>query len=539
MKAAEAIIRFLETKKVKMIFGYPGVATMPIYEAMRESNIEHILVRNEQASVHMASGYARISNETGVCISTSGPGATNLITGIATAYMDSIPLIVITGQVKLENLGKDVFQEVDITGATDPFTKYNYLVRTPDDLPQILSEAFYIASSGRPGPVLIDIPFDVQNSHIKYAYPEKVDIGGYKPTVQGHAGQIKRIIRRLKHAKRPVILIGGGVMLANARQSLMDFVELTGIPVVTTLMGISGFPEDSEYYAGFIGIHGYPYTPEVINRADVIMTIGARLSDRSTHNFSTISSIENLIHIDVDPAEIGKIAAHQIPIVGDADIILRQLIECAESLNTKDWLKEIESYKEIPKWSDADREEYVHPAYVMDVLSQAIDSDAIITADVGQNQIWTARHFPFKENRRFLISGGLGTMGYSVPAALGAKLAEPGKQVVAITGDGGIQMLLAELGTIADCGLPLIILLLNNRSLGLVRDIQEDVYGQEHDYGVKPKKFTDFVQIAKGFGMKGMRIEREADLPSVVKTAIEMKEPCLLECIIDPKAKTL
>lgn len=539
MKAAESIIRFLETKGVKTIFGYPGVATMPIYEAMRGSDIEHVLVRNEQASVHMASGYARVSHETGVCIATSGPGATNLITGIATAYMDSIPLVVITGQVRLENLGKDVFQEVDITGATDPFTKYNYLVRTPDDLPRILSEAFYIASSGRPGPVLIDIPADVQDSHIKYDYPQNVDIVGYKPTVQGHVGQIKRIIKRLKQAKRPLILIGGGVMLANARQSLIDFVDLTGIPVVTTLMGISGFPEDSPYYAGIIGNHGYPYTTEVINRADVIMTIGARLSDRSTHNFSTISSIENLIHIDVDPAEIGKIAEHQIPIVGDAGIILRQLIECAETLNTKGWLQEIDAYKETPKWSEADRETYVHPAYVMDALSEVIDSDAIITADVGQNQIWTARHFFFKENRRFLISGGLGTMGYSVPAALGAKLANPDKQVVAVTGDGGIQMLLAELGTIADCGLPLIIILLNNRRLGLVRDIQEDVYGRGHDFGVQAKSFTDFVQVAKGLGIKGMRVEQENDLLPAIKTAIEMKEPFLLECLVDPKAKTI
>lgn len=539
MKVSEAIVKCMEREGVTTVFGYPGGAILPVYEALRTSSVKHVLVRNEQAAAHMASGYARASNRTGVCLSTSGPGATNLITGIATAYMDSIPMVVITGQVKSDFIGKDVFQEADITGATAPFTKHNYLVKRAEDLPRILSEAFFIASTGRPGPVLIDIPVDVQQEHIAFEYPEKVDIAGYKPTTNGHAGQMKRIMQRIKSAKRPVIFAGGGVLRSNAEAELKSYAEKAGIPVVNTLMGMGAFPMDSPYFAGLVGTHGHEYTTKILSRADVIMVIGARLSDRAARNFAALCAKADIIHVDIDPAEIGKIVNHQIPVVGDAKNILSKLEECAERLDTDEWLMEIGTYKEPVRLSKADRENYIHPGYAIGLLSEMAASDAILVADVGQNQIWTARHFQVSGKRRFMTSGGLGTMGYSLPAALGAKLASPDKQVISVTGDGGIQMLLGELGTIAESGQALTILLLNNRRLGMVRELQDNTYGRGRQFGVYFENSPDFVQIAKAFGLQGKRVEREEDLPQALSEALNSNVPYLLECMIDPEAATL
>lgn len=539
MKVSEAIVKCLEREGVTTVFGYPGGAVLPLYEALRTSSVKHVLVRNEQSAAHMASGYARASNRTGVCLSTSGPGATNLITGIATAYMDSIPIVIITGQVKSDLIGKDVFQEADITGASEPFTKHSYLLKRAEDLPRTLSEAFFIASTGRPGPVLIDIPVDVQQEHITFEYPEKVDIPGYKPTTNGHAGQMKRIIQRMKTAKRPVIFAGGGVLRSNAEAELKNYAEKAGIPVVNTLMGMGAFPMDSPCFAGLVGTHGHEYTTKILSRADVIMVIGARLSDRAARNFAALCAKADIIHVDIDPAEIGKIVNHQIPVVGDAKNILSKLEECAEQLDTDEWLMEIGTYKEPVRLSKADRENYIHPGYAIGLVSEMATDDAILVADVGQNQIWTARHFQVNGNRRFMTSGGLGTMGYSLPAALGAKLACPDKQVISVTGDGGIQMLLAELGTIAESGHAVTILLLNNRRLGMVRELQDNAYGRGRQFGVYFENSPDFVMIAKAFGLQGRRVEREEDLPQALSEALNSNVPYLLECMIDPDAATL
>lgn len=539
MKVSEAIVKSLEREGVTTIFGYPGGAVLPIYEALRTSSIRHVLVRNEQSAAHMASGYARASGGIGVCLSTSGPGATNLITGIATAYMDSIPMLVITGQVKSDMIGKDVFQEADITGATEPFTKHNYLLKRAEDLPRVISEAFYIAKSGRPGPVLIDIPVDVQKEHIVFEYPDKVSIAGYKPTTSGHAGQLKRTMQRIKSAKRPVILAGGGVICANAMPELRAYAEKCGIPVVNTLMGIGSLPMDSPLYSGIVGIHGHGHTAAILGRADVIIVIGARMSDRAARNFSKLCREAEIIHMDVDPAEIGKVVEHHIPIVGDAKCILRKLMESAETLDTEEWLTEVRNCMEPVRMPKGDRDSYVHPAYVMETLSQMAATDAIMTADVGQNQIWAARHFSLTGSRRYMTSGGLGTMGYSLPAALGAKLAAPDKQVICVTGDAGIQMLLGELGTIAEAGVPMMILLLNNRRLGMVRELQDNAYGRVGRFGIELENSPDFVMVARAFGLEGRRVEHEADLQDAFAQALNSTVPFLLECMIDPEAATL
>ncbi len=539
MKVSDAIVKSMEMEGVSTLFGYPGGAVLPLYEALRVSSIRHVLVRNEQSAAHMASGYARASGSVGVCLSTSGPGATNLITGIATAYMDSIPMIVITGQVKSDMIGKDVFQEADITGATEPFTKHNYLVKRAQDLPRIMKEAFYIARSGRPGPVLIDIPVDVQKEHITFDYPEKVDIPGYKPTTSGHAGQLKRISQRMKSARRPVIFAGGGVICADAGAELKHYAETSGIPVVNTLMGIGSLPMDSPCYAGIVGAHGHPHTSRVLNRADVIMVIGARMSDRAVRNFSQMCSEAEVIHIDVDPAEIGKIVEHHIPVVGDAKSILTKLAEGAEPLDTKEWLAEVGTYKELAEFPKGDRENFVHPAHVMGLVSEMAAKNAIMTADVGQNQIWAARHFSLTGDRRYMTSGGLGTMGYSLSAALGAKLARPDKQVICVTGDAGIQMLLGELGTIAEAGVPMTILLLNNQRLGMVRELQDNAYGKGGRFGITLESSPDFVMIAKAYGLEGRRVAREDELSEALEEAFSSSVPYLLECMIDPEAATL
>ncbi len=462
MKVSEAIVRVLEMENVKTVFGYPGGAVLPLYEALRNSDIEHILVRNEQSAAHCASGYARAAQQTGVCIGTSGPGATNLITGIATAYMDSIPMVVITGQVRKELIGKDAFQEADITGATEPFTKHNYLVKDPQDIPRILTEAFYIASTGRPGPVLVDIPKDVQMEKINFDYPGKVDILGYKPTTNGHSGQIKKVIQRLKKAKRPIIYAGGGIIRANATAELKKFAEKGKIPVINSLMGLGSFPMDSPYYVGMLGSHGHNYACDIMKGADLLVIVGARMSDRAIHNFGTLDPETDVVHIDIDPAEIGKIFTHNIPVVGDARIFLK-MGEKIVPLDTAEWMKKIDNIKSfVVETYSLEESETINPKIALRLLSDKVAEDTIVTADVGQNQIWAAKNFKYSGTRKYFTSGGLGTMGYSLPAAIGAKMAAPDKTVIAVMGDGGIQMLLAELGTLSESNKQVIVMLFNN-----------------------------------------------------------------------------
>ena len=537
MLVSDAIMRCLEEEGVDTIFGYPGGALLPIYESLRNTTIKHVLVRQEQSAAHNASGYSRVSGKVGVCMATSGPGATNLITGIATAYMDSVPMVILTGQVDSNLIGKDVFQEADIVGSTSPFTKHNYLVKNAGDIPRILKEAFFIASTGRPGPVLIDIPVDIQKEDIKLNYPKKVDIRGYKPVSEGHIGQIKRAIRKIKKSKRPVICAGGGVTLGDANEELRYFAESCGIPVVNTLMGIGAISADSENYFGMVGSHGHPYAKEIISEADLLIVVGARLGNRSTVDKSAKENID-IIHIDIDTAEIGKNLSADIPVVGDAKSILKDISERIGDMPSREWLKTAKSIKENYEPNKRVTSK-VHPCRAIEFISNLVDEDAILTGDVGQNQIWCARNFEIRGNRKFLTSGGLGTMGYSLPASIGAKFGAPDKTVIGVMGDAGIQMLLAELGVIKENNLDIIIIVFNNSRLGMVRELQDNIYGAGHQSGVTFEHSPDFVKIAEGFGIKSARVENNSEFEDVFEKAFSSKEAFLMECIVESDFSTI
>lgn len=539
MIAAKLILKCLEKENVEYIFGYPGGALLPLYEALRESPIKHILVRNEQSGPHYASGYARESGRVGVCLATSGPGATNMVTGIATAYLDSIPIVAITGQVNRDLIGSDAFQEADIFGATAPFTKHSYLVKDAADLPRIIREAFHIASTGRPGPVLIDIPRDVQEENIKSVkYVDKVNIRGYKPTYEGHTGQIRRAIRKIKAAKRPVIYAGGGVLLSYAQKELFILAETNGIPVITSLMGIGAFPEDHPLYCGIVGSHGYEYSNKVMESADLCICVGARMSDRGTSK--NVRSMENmeLIHIDIDPAEIGKnIDDTNIPIVGDAKSVLLELINKDFSMDTRDWLKTIEIIKEdhpilYDNYQDLDG---INPKLFFDFLSTLADDDATLVADVGLNQIWAALYFHIFKERRYFTSGGLGTMGYSVPAASGVAFAtlEAPKQIFAVCGDGSLQMMTGELAVVAEHQLDIKIILINNHKLGMVRQLQHDNYGKNHYSGTDINFSVDFMTLVKAYGIPGYHAETNEEAEAAIREALAHKGPALIECMVN------
>jgi acetolactate synthase-1/2/3 large subunit len=536
VKASEAIVKCLINENVDTVFGYPGGHILEVYEALRKSKVNHVLVRQEQAAAHCANGYARVSGKVGVCIATSGPGATNLITGIATAYMDSIPLVAITGQVNSMKIGRDMFQEADITGATESFTKHSYLVKNENDLPRIIKEAFYIASTGRPGPVLIDIPSDIQAAKIKkLAIPETVNIRGYKPTTKGHIGQVKRAIKAISESKRPLIIAGGGVILSHAQNELLQFVEKTGIPLVHTLMGKGSLPTLNRHYFGMIGNHGFSGANRAVSKADLLIIIGTRVADRTWGGVSDkISEGMRIIHIDVDPAEIGKNVGTHIPLVGDAKTILTQMIDRIEKINTDEWLSELNSDKRAAGKRATD---LVNPRHAIETISKKLNDDAVIVADVGQNQIWAARYFEDKIDRRFLTSGGLGTMGYGLPAAIGAKIAAPKRQVLAVVGDGGFQMSLQELGTISHKKLGIIILLFNNSRLGMVRELQERFYGKVN--AVELDKNPDFIKLCDAYKIKGIRVTTDSELEDAFEKAIRHKGPFLVECVVDPNESTL
>lgn len=540
MNAADVVVRCLIEENVGVVFGYPGGALLPLYEALRSNRkLNHILVRQEQAAAHAASGFARISGKVGVCIGTSGPGATNLITGIATAYMDSIPMVIITGQVNTALIGKDVFQEVDITGATEPFTKHNYLVKNAEDLPRVIKEAFHIASTGRPGPVLIDLPVDVQATKMKFEYPKDVSMRGYKPTERGHIGQVKRAWKLIRESRRPLVLAGGGVILAHAEKELAEFLEKTGLPAVHTLMGYSCLPTDHPNNFDQIGSHGWTWSNKALEQADLLLIVGARLADRSTAGIRAGvlgDGRRHLIHIDIDPAEIGKNVGTDIPLVGNLRHILPQLNGVAERLDTKEWTGQISEWKQAGK-PVYEMGKLVNPKFAIKTLSDLMDDRAILVADVGQNQFWSARHFHLHGERRFITSGGLGTMGYSIPAAEGAKFAAPDRQVFAVMGDGSFHMSMFEFGTISANKLPLKMLLFNNGKLGMVRELQDNRFGDH--YGVLLDGNPDFVKIAEAYGFQARRVEKNADLEKVMREALQHDGPFLIECIVDAKETTL
>ncbi|MBF4694272.1 biosynthetic-type acetolactate synthase large subunit [Fusibacter ferrireducens] len=539
MNVAESMIKCLELEGIDTVFGYPGGAILPFFEALRRSKLKHILVRNEQSAVHAASGYARVSKKVGVCISTSGPGATNMITGIATAYMDSIPLIAITGQVRKDFIGKDVFQEVDILGATEPFTKHSFLVTKSEDILTVMAKAIKIATTGRMGPVLIDIPRDIQMEEIEFKHIKDVEINGYNPTVNGHTGQLKRIIKRVNEAKSPVIIAGGGVLLSGAKKALTHFSVTRKIPVINTLMGISSYPMDSPYYVGVLGSHGDDLCEQVVKNADLIIVIGARMSDRATKNFSLIRPEANIVHIDIDPSEIGKIINYQIPVVGDAKTILDHINKKIEPNEEVYWLEtsglKCESHTDI----DLDAFDNVNPKHFLNEISKRLTADAVVTADVGQNQIWTAKNIQYSQDRKFLSSGGLGTMGYSLPAGIGAKLAAPEKMVVSVMGDAGIQMLLGELGTLSEIGHKVIVIILNNNLLGMVRELQDGAYGKKSHFGIHFSISPDFVKIGEGYGIPGRKIESNSEIQSVLDEAFQSESSFIIDVRVSPEVDSL
>ncbi|KMT21198.1 biosynthetic-type acetolactate synthase large subunit [Clostridium cylindrosporum] len=540
MKAAEAIVRCLEAEGTKLVFGYPGATVIPIYEVLRTSNITHILSRHEQAVGHSANGYARATGKAAVCFATSGPGATNIITSIATAYMDSIPLVVITGQVKLSNVGKDVFQEADIIGSTECFTKYSYLVKDGKTLPKIIKEAFHIAGSGRPGPVLIDVPLDIQNDEIgEFDYESiKVDIRGYKPTYKGHKGQIKKVIDKLKVSKKPILCIGGGVKLSDAKEEANLLSQKAKIPVVYTMMGKDSVFENSPYVIGQIGSHGKEVANKAINEADLILFVGTRIADRSMSKCSGIEDNATIIHIDIDPAEIGKNIRSSIPVVGDCKNILSEILEQIDELNTDSWINSLTLEKRSLSLSSKLSDEFVNAKHVIKKLSDVASDDAILITDVGQNQIWSALNFEIRGKRRFLTSGGLGTMGYSLPTAVGARFgADKDTQILAVMGDGGFQMSMFELGTIMEHNLNLKLVLLNNDGLGMVREMQNNMY--KNPFGTLFAKSPDFIKLSEAYGIKCKRVCENSDVESALKEALEYEGPYLLEFIVDPSEATL
>lgn len=540
IKGAEAILKALEKEKVEVMFGYPGAAICPFYDALLDSKITHILTRHEQGAAHAASGYSRATGKVGVCVATSGPGATNLITGIATAYMDSIPMVVITGQVSSDLIGRDVFQEADITGATAPFCKHSYLVKNAKDLPRIIKEAFYIASTGRPGPVVIDVPIDIQLKEIKFEYPKTVDIRGYKPNLKGHSLQIKKVADAIKKAKRPVICAGGGIVSANASKELMQLVEKCSIPVTTTLMCIGAVPYDHELNIGMLGSHGVYTANYGVHNADLLIIMGARVGDRAMSTPNQIAKKAQIVHIDVDPAEIGKNIEVSIPVVGDVKQILSELNKVAERGNVDDWLDTIKKAKKqhSPKIDAEPDSEYVNPKFTLSVLTKLLNEDSIVTTEVGQNQIWAANYYGVRTPRGFITSGGMGTMGYGLPASVGAKVGCPDKTVVCIAGDGSFQMSMQELGTIKQNNLGVKIIIFNNSRLGMVRELQKVKYSCRYSQ-VFLEENPDFIKLFEAYGFEGKRISDNSQVEDALEEMLADDKPYLLECIVSPEESTL
>jgi acetolactate synthase-1/2/3 large subunit len=530
---AKIIIEGLQREGVKTIFGYPGGSVLPIYDELYDSSLQHILVRHEQAAAHAADGFARASGRVGVCLATSGPGACNLVTGIATAYMDSIPIVAFTGQVPTTLLGNDAFQESDITGITMPITKHNYLVKNPRELGRTIMEAFYIARTGRPGPVLVDLPKDVCTTPVDDhgIFPEEVILRGYQPTLRGHAKQINKAVQLIEEAERPIIYAGGGIISAEASSELVEFAELTGIPIANTLLGLGSVSCDHPLNLGMLGMHGTEYANYAVTESDLLIAIGVRFDDRVTGKVQTFAPHATIIHIDVDPAEIGKNKKVDVPIVGNAKQILRAMINTLKKKpSTELWLDKIRNWKEKhPLRYKADGS--LRPQFVIQQLSNLLDGKGIIVSEVGQNQMWTAQYYCFRRPRSWLTSGGLGTMGYGFPAAMGAHFARPDEVVFDIAGDGSFQMNIQELGTVAQYHIPVKVAILNNMYLGMVRQWQELFYDRRYSFTELPP--LEFVKIAQAYGVDGQKVETSDDVLPALKAAAESEGPFILDFRIE------
>ncbi|MFC1480493.1 biosynthetic-type acetolactate synthase large subunit [Candidatus Omnitrophota bacterium] len=535
---AEILVKSLCEEGVTHMFGYPGGVLLPLLDKVySEKSMKFYLTRHEQGAVHAADGYARATGKVGVCIATSGPGATNLVTGIATAYMDSIPMVAITGQVKCSLIGNDAFQEADMVGISRPITKHNYLVKDAKDLTRVIKEAFHIAGTGRPGPVLIDLPVDVQLEEAEYKYPKTVELRGYKPTYKGHIGQIKKIARAIKKSEKPLIYAGGGVILSGASKELTKFAKKANIPVTTTLMGLGAFPGDDSLSLGMLGMHGTAYANHAVQGADLIIAIGARFDDRVTGRLDTFAPNATITHIDIDPASVSKNVQVDIPVIGDAKTVLKELIDTVKKKDYTKWHKQIAGWKEkLPlKYKDDNK---VRPQYIIEQLCQLTkDKDVIISTEVGQNQMWAAQYFTYTKPRTWLSSGGLGTMGYGFPAAIGAQVGKPNSLVFDIAGDGSIQMNIQELATAVIEKLPVKIMILNNGYLGMVRQWQELFYSKRYAYTVLAEDIRvmcpDFVKLAESYGAKGIRVTKKSEVKKAIKAAIKEKGPVVVDFLIE------
>ena len=538
MSGARAIVKALEEQGVEVIFGYPGGATLPIYDELRHSPIRHVLARHEQGAAHMADGYARATGKTGVCLATSGPGATNLVTGLATAFMDSSPLVAITGQVPRAMIGNDAFQEVDITGITLPITKHNYLVQSAAELPHCLPEAFFLAGSGRRGPVLVDIPRDVQQEEFSLAEVKHPPLEGYSPTVTGHPGQVKRAAALLKEARRPLIIAGGGVRLAGAEEELRLLAERTGAPVVYTLMGKGAFPDPHPLCLGLMGYHGRVAANTAVTRADTILAVGARFGDRSTGPLATFAAGAQIIHVDIDPAEISKNVPSRLPIVGDARNVLAQLIgqlppPPGRRGEGAGWLETLRA--EAAAHPPRARLEGVTVPNVLRLLKRIVP-DPVLVTDVGRHQILAAHHFPVDGRRSFLSSGGLGTMGFGLPAAIGARLGRPDRPVVAVCGDGSFLMTCSQLACAVEERIPVLSLVMNDYCLGMVHQLQHAFYGRRYQ-ACRFEKNVDFARLAESMGAVGLTVRAEKEIVPALERGLEVMAadgiPCLIEFVLE------
>jgi acetolactate synthase-1/2/3 large subunit len=533
MTGAQILIESLKREGVEVMFGYPGGSVLPLFDKLYDSDIRFILTRHEQGAAHAADGYARATGKVGVCVATSGPGATNLTTGIANAYMDSIPIIAITGQVKTLLIGNDAFQEADVTGVTRSITKHNYLVKDVRDLARIVREAFHIASTGRPGPVLIDVPVDVQQKDIEFIWPEQVQIRGYKPTYLGHPGQIKKAAKLIANAKKPLIYAGGGVITSGAALKLKELAEKIHTPVTMTLMGLGGFPGTHELCLGMLGMHGTAYANHAIMNADLIISVGARFDDRVTGRLDAFAPYAKIIHIDIDPASISKNVKVDVPIVGDAKHILGQLLEEIKNIpDTQEWQETIESWKKKYPLSYKD-EGMIKPQYVIEQIYEATKGDAIITTEVGQNQMWACQWYKYISPRTYISSGGLGTMGFGFPAAMGAKVGCPKETVFDIAGDGSIQMNIQELATCVCNKIHVKVAILNNGFLGMVRQWQELFYKKRYSFTTLYN--PDFVKLAESYGAVGIRVNKKEEVRPAIEKAISIDNTVFIDFHIEPE----
>ncbi len=534
MIGAQILIECLEREGVEIMFGYPGGQVLPIFDKLYDSKIRFILTRHEQGAAHAADGYARATGKVGVCLATSGPGATNLTTGIANAYMDSVPMVAITGQVKTFLIGNDAFQEADVTGVTRSISKHNFLVKDVNDLARTIREAFHIASTGRPGPVVIDIPVDVQQADCDFFWPQEVSIRGYKPTYFGHAGQIKKAARLIARSKRPVLYIGGGVITSGAHQEVLRLAEGIKAPVAMTMMGLGAFPGTHQMSLGMLGMHGTAYANHAVTESDLIIAIGARFDDRVTGRIDAFAPNAKVIHIDIDPTSISKNIRVDIPIVGDAKNILGQILEeIKKKPDTEKWLNQIREWKSRHPLRYIHDGEKIKPQFVIEQIYEATKGKAIIVTEVGQNQMWSCQWYKYDEPRTFISSGGLGTMGFGFPAALGVKLGCPEKEVFDIAGDGSIQMNIQELMTAVCNKIPVKVAILNNGFLGMVRQWQELFYKKRYS-SVKISS-PDFVKLAESFGAIGMQITKKPDVRKAIEKALRIDNTVLMDFIVEPE----